>query len=244
MRNDFGSRKGTAPIANTGFRDVAGFWAKAACKLLASLVALTAIAFLFAGPFCVAQDSKTPTVLPAPSRGKAMVCIYRTYRFTGSASHDEIYVNGTHLGRLLSDEYEFIEVPPGTVVIVGLPKMYYVGGVVVSSYTAISNATKKENERARFEAEAGKTYYFKWTAGAMETGIKVTPEDPEKGAKEIRKLHLSKPPDDKEEAKTAQAGASAESAKKDEPKPEAAKPEEPKSEQPKPEPQPQPQPQR
>jgi hypothetical protein len=35
----------------------------------------------------------------------------------------------------------------------------------------------------------------------MATGIKVTPEDPEKGAKEIRKLHLSKPVDDKEEAK-------------------------------------------
>ncbi len=35
----------------------------------------------------------------------------------------------------------------------------------------------------------------------MATGIKVTPEDPGVGAKEIRKLHLSKPVDDKEEAK-------------------------------------------
>jgi hypothetical protein len=35
----------------------------------------------------------------------------------------------------------------------------------------------------------------------MATGIKITPEDPEKGAKEIRKLHPSKPVDDKEEAK-------------------------------------------
>ena len=35
----------------------------------------------------------------------------------------------------------------------------------------------------------------------MATGIKVTPEDPGNGAKEIRKLHLSKPVDDKEEAK-------------------------------------------
>jgi len=211
------------------------------------LIALCAVALLATGPICVAQDSKGPAVLPAPSSGKAIVCVYRTYRFTGSASHDDIFVNGTHLGRLLNDEYEFIEVAPGTVVIVGLPKMYYTGGVVVSSYTAISNATKKENERARFEAEAGKTYYFKWTAGAMETGIKVTPEDPEKGAKEIRKLHLSKPPDDKEEAKAA---ASTEAAKKEAPKQEGAKQEEPKSEPPKTEPQPQqpaqqqPQPQR
>ena len=114
------------------------------------------------------------------------------------------------MGRLLNDEYEFLEVSPGTVVIAGLPKMYYAGGVVVSSYAAISNASKKENERARFEAEAGKTYYFKWTAGPMETGMKVTPEDPAVGAKEIRKLHLSKPVDDKAEAKPNDASKPAE----------------------------------
>jgi len=146
------------------------------------------------------------------------VCVYRTYRFTGSASHDDIFINGTHVGRLLNNEYEFIEVSPGTVVIAGLPKMYYAGGVVMSSYTAISNASKKENERARFEAEAGKTYYFKWTAGAMETGIKVTPEDPSLGAKDIRKLHLSKPVDDKQEVKpNADSSKPQESSKPGEP---------------------------
>jgi hypothetical protein len=205
-------------------------------KVLNALLAFSAMAFLFTASICVAQDSRTPTVLPAPSSGKAMVCIYRTYRFTGSASHDEIFVNGTHLGRLLNDEYELMEVPPGTVVISGMPKMYYAGGVAMSTYTALSNATKKENERARFEAEAGKTYYFKWTAGTMATGIKVTPEDPAVGAKEIRKLHLSKPVDDKEEAKVGTEGkVPAESTKKEEPKQETAKQEEPKSKPPKPE---------
>jgi len=228
-------------MRSTVFNGVLASCCRRARRPLTSLLlALSAMAFLFTGPMCVAQDSKTPAVLPAPSSGKAIICIYRVYRFTGSASHDEIYVNGTHLGRLLNSEYVFTEVTPGTVVIVGLPKMYYVGGVVVSSYTAISNATKKENERARFEAEAGKTYYFKWTAGAMETGIKVTPEDPEKGAKEMRKLHLSKPPDEKEEAKQGTEGtAPAESVKQEQPKQEAAKREEPKTEPPKPEPQPQ-----
>jgi len=203
--------------------------------VVASILAgFLTMAILFAGAICAAQDSKTPAVVPAPSSGKAMVCVYRTYRFTGSASHDDIFINGTHVGRLLNDEYEFMEVPPGTVVISGLPKMYYAGGVVVSSYTAIANATKKENERARFEAEAGKTYYFKWTAGAMETGIKVTPEDPEKGAKEIRKLHLSKPVEDKEETKAGREGtATGEAGKKEESKQEA-KQEAPKTEQPKP----------
>ena len=35
----------------------------------------------------------------------------------------------------------------------------------------------------------------------MATMIKVKPVDPAVGAKEIRKLHLSKPPNDKDEAK-------------------------------------------
>ncbi|MDR3739633.1 MAG: DUF2846 domain-containing protein [Terracidiphilus sp.] len=156
--------------------------------------------FLFAVPTSVAQDSKAPAVLPAPSNGKAIVCIYRVYRFTGSASHDELYVNETHLAKLLNSEYAFIEVPPGTVVIAGLPKMYY-GSLIMSAGAALNDLRKKENERARFEAEAGKTYYFKWTAGTMATMIKVTPVEPSVGAKEISKLHLSKPADDKDTPK-------------------------------------------
>jgi hypothetical protein len=188
-------------MRNTAFSVVAPSCLNAADKSLISLLlACAAIAFLFTGPIITAQDSKSAAVLPAPSNGKAIVCIYRVYRFTGSASHDEIYVNDTHLGKLLNSEYVFTEVPPGTVVIAGLPKMYY-GSVTMSVGAALNDARKKENERARFEAEAGKTYYFKWTAGTMATMIKVTPVDPAVGAKEMSKLHISKPPDDKEEAK-------------------------------------------
>jgi hypothetical protein len=189
-------------MRNTAFSGAAAFSLRGLCRSLASLLlASCATAFLFTEPISVAaQDSKTPAVLPAPSPGKAIVCIYRTYRFTGSASHDEIFVNDTHLGKLLNSEYVFTEVPPGTVVIAGLPKMYY-GSITMSVGAALNDARKKENERARFEAEAGKTYYFKWTAGTMATMIKVTPEDPGVGAKEMSKLHLSKPPDDKDAAK-------------------------------------------
>jgi hypothetical protein len=158
------------------------------------------MAFLFAGSISLAQDSKGPAVLPAPSSGKAIVCIYRTYRFTGSSAHDELYINGTHLAKLLNSEYAFMEVPAGTVVISGLPKEYY-GSVIMSAAAAANQARQKENERARFEAGAGKTYYFKWTSGPFATGIKVEPVDPDKGAKDMRKLHLSKPVDDKEEPK-------------------------------------------
>lgn len=169
-------------------------------KLASLLLAFTAMALLFTAPISVAQNSKTPVVLPAPSAGKAIVCIYRTYRFTGSASHDDLYINGIHLARLLNDEYAFMEVPPGTVIISGLAKMYY-GTIIMSAGAALNQALQKENERTHFEAEAGKIYYFKWTAGPMGTDIKVTPEDPSVGTKDIRKLHLSKPADDKEEAK-------------------------------------------
>jgi len=173
---------------------------RTACLSLGGfLVALTAIAFLFTAPIPLAQDSKISAVLPAPSAGKAMVCVYRVYRFTGSASHDEIFVNDTHLGKLLNSEYVFTEVAPGPVVIAGLEKMYY-GGIIQSTGAALNQARQKKNERARFEAEAGKSYCFKWTAGIMATMIKVTPVDPTTGAKEMSKLHLSAPPNDKDEA--------------------------------------------
>jgi len=190
-------------MRNTALGGIAAICFRGACNSLATLLlASCAMAFLFAGPVSAAQESKTPAVLPAPSNGKAIVCIYRVSRFTGSAAHDEIYVNDMHLGKLLNGEYQFTEVSPGTVVVAGLPKMYY-GGIIQSTGAALAEARKKENERARFEAEAGKTYYLKWTSGAMATGIKVTPVDPSVGAKEMRKLHLSKPPDDTDASKTA-----------------------------------------
>jgi len=188
-------------MSNTVFSNVAAFYPRGACKTLASLLfVLGAMAILFTGPISLAQGSNSQGVLPAPSSGNAIVCIFRTYRFTGSSAHDELYVNGTHLAKLLNSEYAFMEVPAGTVVISGLPKEYY-GSVIMSAAAAANQARQKENERARFEAEAGKTYYFKWTSGPFATGIKAEPVDPGKGAKDIRKLHLSKPVDDKEEVK-------------------------------------------
>jgi hypothetical protein len=159
-------------------------------------------------PSAAAQSAQgsTPAQPPtAPSVGKALVCIYRTSRFVGSASHDELFVNGVHLAKLLNGEYACTETDPGTVVISGLTKMYY-GSVIMSAGAALNDARKKENERIRFEAEAGKAYYLKWTAGTMATDVKVTPVDAAVGAKEMSKLHPSKPTDtgeDKSENKDA-----------------------------------------
>ncbi len=171
-----------------------GFQVLAACLL----------AFFALAPFgnmipVSAQDANPAPPPTAPPPGKALVYIYRVGRFTGSASHDHLYVNGLYLAYLKNSEYAGTEVAPGTVVVTGLPEMYTVD-IFTAAASAVGDVNKKENERIRFAAEAGKTYYLKWTAGTMGTGIKVTQEDPAIGAKEMSKLHLSKPveqPDDK-----------------------------------------------
>jgi hypothetical protein len=139
-----------------------------------------------------AQDEKAGPPPSTPSPGKARIYIYRVGRFTGSAAHDHLYVNGVYLAYLKNGEYAGTEVNPGTVVVTGLPEMYTVD-IFTAAGAAVNDATRKENERIRFAVEAGKTYYLKWTSGTMATGIKVTPMDPVVGAKEMSKLHLSKP---------------------------------------------------
>ena len=137
---------------------------------------------------------------PAPSSGKALICIYRQSRAVGSAAHDNLFINGVFLAKLLNGEYASMEVAPGTVVVSGVARMYYGPSVIMSS-AAAANQTRKESERIRFNAEAGKTYYFKWTSGMFASGITVTRMDDSTGAKELGKLHPSKNTDPKEVAK-------------------------------------------
>jgi len=142
----------------------------------------------------MAPGKEMPPMPAAPSEGKALVCIYRQTRAVGSAAHDHLYVNGVYVGTLLNGEYTWAEVPPGTVVIAGMARMYYGPSVIMSSAAAV-NQTRKEDERLRFEAVAGKTYYMKWTSGMFASGIKVEMMDAGVGAKEMSKLHPTKPGD-------------------------------------------------
>jgi hypothetical protein len=179
--------------------------AKSAFHFLATIL-LAFFALLLFGSLAPAsaQDAKPVPPPTAPSAGKALVYIYRVGRFTGSASHDHLYVNGVYLAYLKNGEYAGMEVSPGKVVVTGLPEMYTVD-IFTAAGSAVNDATRKENERIRFEAEAGKTYYLKWTAGTMATSIKVTQMDPEVGAREMNKLHLAKPveqPTDKKKEET------------------------------------------
>lgn len=152
----------------------------------------------------------------APSQGKAIICIYRQGRALGSAAHDHLYVNGVYLATLLNGEYAWTEVGPGTVVVAGAARMYYGPSVIMSSAAAV-NQTRDQTERIRLEAEAGKIYYMKWTSGMFASGIAVKLMDAETGAREMHKLHPTKPGDtgeDKTDNKDAKgADAHPESAK-------------------------------
>jgi len=167
------------------------------------LLTCCAITFVANPSFAAGQAAQgsTATVPTAPSAGKALVCIYRLSKAVGSAAHDSLFVNGVFLATLLNGEYDCVETPPGTVAVSGTPKMYYGPSVIMSSAAAITDAQKKENERARFDAEAGKTYYLRWSSGMFASGIKLAPVDADTGAKEMSKLHVSKPPDAKDAEK-------------------------------------------
>ena len=128
----------------------------------------------------------------APSEGKAIICIYRPGGAVGSAAHDHLYVNGVYLATLLNGEYAWVEVDPGTVVVTGMAKMYYGPSVIMSTAAAV-NQTRGQAERIRVQALEGKTYYMKWSSGMFASGIKVVLVDPGTGAKEMHKLHPSKP---------------------------------------------------
>ena len=148
-----------------------------------------------------------PPMPAAPSEGKAIICLYRPGNAIGSASHDHLYVNGVYLATLLNGEYAWTEVEPGTVVVAGMAKMYYGPSIIMSSAAAV-NQTRGQAERIRVQAVEGKIYYMKWSSGVFGSGIKVMLMDPETGAKEMHKLHPSKPAntgEDKGENKDATA---------------------------------------
>ncbi len=149
-----------------------------------------------------------PPMPSAPSEGKAIICIYRPGGAVGSAAHDHLYVNGVYLATLLNGEYAWVEVDPGTVVVTGMAKMYYGPSVIMSTAAAV-NQTRGQAERIRLQAVGEKIYYMKWSSGMFASGIKVVMVDPETGAKEMHKLHPSKPANTGEDKGGSQAGTPA-----------------------------------
>lgn len=208
-------------MRNTGHNGIAVACAGKRPLLRAASHALTGFVFvLFCGYLAAtAQEAKQaapeqkaalakemPPMPAAPAEGKAIICIYRQGRALGSAAHDHLYINGVYLATLLNGEYAWTEVPPGTVVVNGMAKMYYGPSVIMSSAAAV-NQTRGQAERIKVEAEAGKIYYMKWTSGMFATDIKVALMEPGIGAKEMQKLHPSKPANTGEESGASQDAA-------------------------------------
>jgi len=133
-----------------------------------------------------------PPMPAAPSAGKAIVCIYRVAGALGSAAHDHLYVNGVYLATLLNGEYAWVEVEPGRVIVTGAARMYYGPSVIMSSAAAVNQA-RGQSERIRVEAEPDRIYYMKWTSGMFASDIKVQLMDAKVAAKDMHKLHPSKP---------------------------------------------------
>jgi hypothetical protein len=176
---------------------------KTAFHTPAILLLTCCVLLLFCGSFVAAAQDQPQAAAPAkemppmpaaPSEGKAIICIYRPGAAVGSAAHDHLYVNGVYLATLLNNEYAWTEVKPGTVVVDGMARMYYGPSVIMSS-AAAANQTRGQAERIRLEAEPGKIYYMKWSSGMFASGIKVKLMDSDTGAKEMSKLHPSKPAD-------------------------------------------------
>jgi hypothetical protein len=178
--------------------------AKSAFRIPAAFLLACCALFLFCcSVVVVAQDQQPaapaaspgkemPPMPAAPSEGKAIICIYRPGGAVGSAAHDHLYVNGIYLATLLNGEYAWVEVDPGTVVVTGMAKMYYGPSIIMSTAAAV-NQTRGQAERIRVQALEGKIYYMKWSSGMFASGIKVVLVDPGTGAKEMHKLHPSKP---------------------------------------------------
>ena len=183
-----------------------------AFRIPATALLICGVILLFCTSVAVAQDQQQPPspakemppMPAAPSEGKAIICIYRPGGAVGSAAHDHLYVSGIYLATLLNGEYAWVEVDPGTVVVTGMAKMYYGPSVIMSTAAAV-NQTRGQAERIRLQALDGKIYYMKWSSGMFASGIKVVMVDPETGAKEMHKLHPSKPANTGEDKSNSQA---------------------------------------
>jgi hypothetical protein len=127
------------------------------------------------------------TSAPPPPSGKALIYVYRKGSIVGAAGYSRIYVNGELQGSLSNGGYETCNVPEGTVSFSTLCRAIW----ALPGIAALTRLQQEQNERLRFQAEAGKTYYIKWSIGD-----KMKLVDTETGSKDIEGLHLVTPEKD------------------------------------------------
>jgi uncharacterized SAM-binding protein YcdF (DUF218 family) len=146
-------------------------------------VGVLAIASLLLTSSLTWSQKFTPSPPPAP--GKALVYVYRQGSMVGAGGYDRIFVNGEFLAALQNSKYAAREVPEGTVVFAGEPRLNQMTPFGVTMHADSHKETTKY-EKLRIEVEAGKTYYIKWHLGKMKLVDAAT------GSKEIRGLKLAR----------------------------------------------------
>lgn len=103
----------------------------------------------------------------------------------GAIGYDILFVNNEHLAALRNSNYAQCDVPPGTVVFAGIPRVKKTP--IAVDLQLLTNFKKTAKERFRMVAEPGKTYYVRWSVGG-----KMKLVDTDQGAKEMSGLHLAK----------------------------------------------------
>ncbi len=125
----------------------------------------------------VPQEPKPESTSPATPDPYALINVYRLGRMLGALGHPAIFINHEYMGELDNSSYVQYRLGSGTV-------------VVTATFAIIGPDVPGEGSvRARVEiqAEAGKTYYLKWSVSGG--GGKMQLMDAAKGAKEIKGLH-------------------------------------------------------
>ena len=121
-----------------------------------------------------------------PESGKAVIYVYRLGKLLGAANYWLLYADKAYVGKMLNSNYVRVEAAPGTVVFSQLHQMHD-----VTLLWALGNMVEKDvKEIDRFQVEAGKTYYIRWTLHM--TGPKMELMDQDQGEKEMSSCHPNK----------------------------------------------------
>lgn len=121
----------------------------------------------------------------APAADKARIYVYRVGSMVGAIGYDILFVNDEHLAALRNSNYAQCDVPAGTVVFSGIPRVKKTP--IALDLQLITNHKNTAKERFRMVAEPGKTYYVRWSVGG-----KMKLVDADKGAKEMSGLNPAK----------------------------------------------------
>ncbi len=161
-------------------RDPGKYVSQQAANLLLVCCALAFAATPSAPAVPVSQEPKPAATSATKPEAQALIYVYRQRHTLGAAGHPVVFVNHEYLGELHNSDYAQYKVPSGTVLV---GATHAIMGSQVPGEEAV-------RVRVEIDAEAGKTYYVKWSVSS--SGGKMQLVEAAKGAREIKGLHSVK----------------------------------------------------